>query len=79
MAPPIESASMSGVGAFVTSMDSIFASEACSNSNARPVLADWALATRWPSIVTEFNSELAPRIDTVPLLSMVTLGMLRSS
>ena len=63
--PPIESASMSGVGAFVTSIVSTRLSEACSNSNARPVLAEAELAMRSPSIVTEFRSAPMPRMETV--------------
>ena len=43
--PPIESASMSGVGAFVTSIVSTKFKEACSNSKARPVFAEAELAT----------------------------------
>jgi hypothetical protein len=62
--PPIESASMSGVAAFVTSIVSMLPSDACSNSNARPKFADCAVATFTPSIVTEFRSALTPRTLT---------------
>src|SRR5688572_17222662 len=64
MLPPIDAPSMSGVGAFVTSIVSMLPNDACSNSNWRPVLADDEVETCWPSIVTEFKEGPTPRILT---------------
>ena len=55
---------MSGVGALVTSMVSMLPSDAWSNSKARPPLADCALATWRPSIVTALRSGPTPRMLT---------------
>ena len=61
--PPVESASMSGVGAFVTSTDSIRLREVCSKTKPRPVLAESDDATRSPSIITAFCAGAMPRIE----------------
>jgi len=65
MAPPIESASMSGVMALVTSILSIRSAGNLSISTARSKGPRFdALAIRVPSIVTEFRLGSIPRTMT---------------
>lgn len=64
MAPPIASASMSGVGDFTTSIDSIELVDTLSISKPRFVPRVAAPASSVPSTATEFSAGSTPRTRT---------------